>query len=176
MNVSVSFSEVSVWQYLQLLGATQHILSTPEANVDAGGTDLDAMVKFQRQDDMHPLSFQVVSIWHHSFGALSAMRDGLFEPPTSVDDTSWQDFCRPVDQAAEGLSQEAEGSTAALSDTTMVLRGGGMEIPLTHPNFLLSFSLPNLYFHVTTVYGLLRIHGVSLGKLDFMDQMKMGIQ
>ena len=130
--MSLSFYEVSVGQYLQMLGATQRVLSTAEANAEAGGTDLGVMVNFRLQDDMHPFSFQVESIWHHSLGVLSAMRDGLFEPPPKVDDTSSQDLCGLADQAVEGLSQETEESTAALSDKIMLVRGGGMETPFNN--------------------------------------------
>ena len=174
--MSVSFYGVSVGQYLQMLGATQHILRTAEASAGEGLIDLETIVNFRLQEDMHPFSFQVLSIWHHSYGALRAMRDGLFEPPPSVDDTSWQGLSSLVDHAVEVLSQETEASMAALYDKTMVFRGGGMEIPFTNPNFLLSFSLPNFYFHVTTVYDMLRMQGVPLGKLDFMGQMKMGLK
>ena len=174
--MSLSFYEVSVGQYLQMLGAAQHILRTAEAHAEAGGIDLGAIVNFRLQDDMHPFSFQVVSIWHHSCGALHAMRDGLFEPPPSVDDTRWQGLSGLVYQAVEALSQEIKESMSALSDKTMVFRGGGMKIPFPNPNFLLSFSLPNLYFHVMTVYDILRMHCVPLGKLDFLGQMKVGLE
>ena len=102
------------------------------------------------------------------------MRDGLFEPPPSIDDTSWQGLSGLVDQAVEVLSQETKESMAALSDKTMVFRGGDGD-SFTNPNFLLSFSLPNFYFHVTTVYDMLRMHDVPLGKLDFMGQIKMAL-
>lgn len=35
-------------------------------------------------------------------------------------------------------------------------------------DFLLQFSLPNFYFHVTTAYAILRHNGVDLGKRDFI--------
>ena len=34
--------------------------------------------------------------------------------------------------------------------------------------FLKHYSLPNLYFHVTTTYALLRQGGVEIGKADFL--------
>ena len=34
--------------------------------------------------------------------------------------------------------------------------------------YLLSFALPNFYFHVATAYGILRNQGVKIGKLDFL--------
>ena len=39
--------------------------------------------------------------------------------------------------------------------------------------FLLSFSLPNFYFHATTAYDILRSKGVPLGKRDFLGRMRM---
>ncbi len=47
-----------------------------------------------------------------------------------------------------------------------------MEIPFTAENFVLSFSLPNFYFHATTAYDILRMKGVPLGKLDYLGQMR----
>jgi hypothetical protein len=34
--------------------------------------------------------------------------------------------------------------------------------------YLLNFTLPNFYFHLTTAYDILRHNGVELGKRDFM--------
>jgi hypothetical protein len=38
----------------------------------------------------------------------------------------------------------------------------------TGEQFLLGFVLPNLYFHVTTAYAILRQAGVKLGKMDYL--------
>jgi hypothetical protein len=46
-------------------------------------------------------------------------------------------------------------------------------MPFVAENFLMSFSLPNFYFHSTTAYDILRTKGVPLGKRDFMGQMRM---
>jgi len=56
----------------------------------------------------------------------------------------------------------------------MVFRLGKNELPFTNQNFVLSFSLPNFYFHATTTYDILRSLGAPLGKMQFMGQMKMG--
>ena len=52
---------------------------------------------------------------------------------------------------------------------------GEMEIPFTAENFVMSFSLPNLYFHAATLYDMLRIQGVPIGKTDFLGPMAMGL-
>lgn len=35
--------------------------------------------------------------------------------------------------------------------------------------FLRSWSLPHFYFHVVTAYGILRSHGVKIGKRDYVN-------
>ena len=43
----------------------------------------------------------------------------------------------------------------------------------TTQGFLLSFALPNFYFHATTAYDILRARGAPLGKLDFMGSLRL---
>jgi hypothetical protein len=49
---------------------------------------------------------------------------------------------------------------------TVKLRDGDMTF--TGQDYLLNFVLPNLYFHVTAAYLILRHNGVELGKRDFL--------
>ena len=56
----------------------------------------------------------------------------------------------------------------------MIFKIGGNEIPFTTENFVMSFSLPNFYFHATTAYDLLRQKGVPIGKMNFLGPMRMG--
>ena len=37
-------------------------------------------------------------------------------------------------------------------------------------DYLLHFSMPNFYFHVTTAYDILRNNGLEIGKDDFMGE------
>ena len=51
---------------------------------------------------------------------------------------------------------------------------GGNPINFKAEDFLMSFSLPNLHFHATTAYGILRARGAPLGKRDYMGRMRVG--
>ena len=42
------------------------------------------------------------------------------------------------------------------------------EVRYTGQQYLLGHAWPNFYFHLTTVYNLLRHGGVALGKRDFI--------
>jgi hypothetical protein len=55
----------------------------------------------------------------------------------------------------------------------MVFQLGERQMPFTVENFLMSFSTPNLHFHATTAYDILRSKGVPLGKRDYMGRMRL---
>ena len=45
-------------------------------------------------------------------------------------------------------------------------------LAFTPETFLLTFSLPNFYFHAVTAYDILRTRGVPLGKRDYEGQLR----
>jgi uncharacterized protein len=61
----------------------------------------------------------------------------------------------------------------ALEGKDVTFKVRDMTMPFTAEDFLLSFSLPNFYFHATTAYDILRLKGVPLGKRDFMGRMRL---
>ena len=50
----------------------------------------------------------------------------------------------------------------------MTLKVGGWEKTFAGLPYLLEFVLPNVFFHTTTAYAILRHGGVGLGKADFL--------
>ena len=66
------------------------------------------------------------------------------------------------------LGHEAGFEGAAKRELTPgFLRGQAV---LGH-NYLNQFALPNLYFHLSMAYGILRHNGVKLGKMKFIGGM-----
>jgi hypothetical protein len=55
----------------------------------------------------------------------------------------------------------------------VIFRVGDVERLFTAKGFLMSFSLPNFYFHATTAYDILRSKGVPLSKRDFMGALRL---
>ena len=55
----------------------------------------------------------------------------------------------------------------------MEFRMGSLSMPFNAQDFLLTFSLPNFYFHATTTYDMLRMKGTSIGKRDFMGKPRL---
>ena len=172
--MSISFYDASAGTYQQLLGSVAAILDKGAAFAAENEIDLDEIVRTKLRDDMMPFHFQIVSVCHHSWGALQGMRDGRFTPPSFELDKDYQGLQTLVGEARDGVASISEIAAADLADKSMVFAIGDREMPFTNQNFLLSFSLPNFYFHATTTYDILRMLGAPLGKMDFMGQMKIG--
>lgn len=175
-TMSQSFYDLSVASYLQILGGVQTTLARAVEFAEGNPLNLDELVHFRLHDDMAPLSFQLISVWHHSLGSIKGMQAGVFEPPPKMPAMSFDDLRNLVFQAAEFLRGLPREEVDALSGRDMVFRLGEREIPFTTDNFLSSFSLPNFHFHSTTSYAILRQHGVPLGKRDFLGQLRVGAE
>ena len=55
----------------------------------------------------------------------------------------------------------------------VVFSMGKFSMTFNAADFILTFSLPNFYFHAATTYDILRMKGVPLGKQDFLGQMRI---
>nr|WP_252736588.1 MULTISPECIES: DUF1993 family protein [unclassified Psychrosphaera] len=47
---------------------------------------------------------------------------------------------------------------------------------LVGTSYVNDFLVPNLYFHLTTAYNILRLNGVDIGKKDFMINLAPHVQ
>ncbi len=170
----ISFHDASVGSYLQVLDAVTGVLDKGASHAASAGLDPQELVMTRLREDMMPLHFQVVSVAHHSWGAMQGMRDGTFRPPAFELDKDYAGLQALVAEARDGVAGFEAAEVEALADKSLVFKLGKNELPFTNRNFLLSFSLPNFYFHATTTYDILRMLGVPLGKMDFLGTMKIG--
>jgi hypothetical protein len=102
------------------------------------------------------------------------MKEGVFRPPSFELDKDYAGLQAVVAEAVGNLEALDRSEVEALQSGSLVFKLGKREMPFSNENFLLSFSLPNFYFHTTTTYDILRMLGVPLGKMDFMGRMKLG--
>jgi hypothetical protein len=171
--MATSLYDLSVASYLQTVGAIGGVLDRGAKHCTAAGTDPSELVGVRLFDDMAPLSFQIVSVAHHSVGALAGVKSGAFHPPAISpprDFAGLQTMIAEAEAALKALTPDEVNSWEG-KDVTFHL--GEMKLPFTAEGFILSFSLPNFYFHAATAYDILRMKGVPLGKRNFMGALRM---
>jgi uncharacterized protein len=166
--MAFSLYDATVANYLQILGSVGGYLDKSLKHFQEKGVDLAKMVEAKLAPDMLPLRFQIVSVAHHSRGAMDAAKNGVFSPPGAKPDL---DFAGT--QARDELAALKPDAVNALIGRDVTFKVGDRALPFTAEGFLMSFSLPNFFFHATTAYGILRNNGAPLGKRDFMGRLNL---
>ena len=78
--MSFSLFDATVANYLQTLSAVGGFLEKSRTHFHEKGVDLAEIVETRLAADMLPLRFQIVSVVHHSRGAMEAAKNGVFVP------------------------------------------------------------------------------------------------
>jgi hypothetical protein len=167
--------ELSIENYLRVVGASLNVLKKAEAHFLESAQNPEDILLHKLADDMFPFPFQVYSIQHHSLKAAIGLLAGKFGPPKPIPETNFAGLIKALEETKAELKTFSVDEINAKAGETVTFKMGGMELPFTTENFVQSFSLPNLYFHASTTYALLRMKGVPLGKIDFMGNMKIGV-
>jgi hypothetical protein len=72
---------------------------------------------------------------------------------------------RPICAATVGRTSNGT------EDKSITFKLRGEDVTFDGLTFLLHFVLPNVYFHVTTAYDILRHNGLELGKRDYLGEL-----
>ena len=171
--MAISLYDVSVGSFLQTLGAVSGFLERGLAHCRDNNIDPEEIVETRLYGDMLPFRFQIISVAHHSAGAIEGVKKGLFNPPTEARPLTYVELQGLVSGAREQLAKLTPEEVNALEGGDMLFQMRDFKVPFTAENFLMSFSLPNFYFHATTAYDILRSKGVPIGKRDFMGAMRV---
>ena len=168
--MSISLYDASVGTYLQILSSVEGVLDKGREHCEANGIDLDEVVETRLIATCLP-SFQLTR------GAPFARRikgveAGVFGPPT-MNELDYGGLRDMVAAAREGLGDYSADTVNGFAGKDMEFRIGSRALPFVAQDFLLTFSLPNFYFHAATAYDILRMKGTQIGKMDFLGRMRM---
>ena len=172
--MAITLYDATVGHFLQQLGAMEHFLGVGAKHCEANNFDVERHVEARLREDMLPLRYQVEASIGHSLGALEGVKGGEFLPPKGTRDANYANLRTQVATAISKLKDWRPEDVDALAARDVVFNlGPDRKMPFTGQDFLLTFSVPNFYFHVTTAYGILRAIGVPLGKKEFIGRIKL---
>ena len=171
--MAISLYDVSVTSFQQVLTGVAGFLDKGLAHCKASNIDPNDVVETRLYADMLPFRFQVIAVAHHSLGAIQGAQAGVFKPPAGPMDQDYAGLQKLIADTRASLAKVTRESVEALQGKDVVFELGKNKLPFTAEGFLMSFSMPNLHFHATTAYDILRIKGVPLGKRDYMGPLRM---
>jgi hypothetical protein len=78
-----------------------------------------------------------------------------------------------VTDALALLEAVAPGEIDGAADRRVLFQFGGNKMEFVGEDYLLTFALPNFFFHATTAYAVLRNQGLAVGKRDFLGRTRV---
>ena len=98
-----------------------------------------------------------------------AARLAAVAPPSYPDtETTWAEVKERIAKTIAFVESIRRDQVDGGEGRTIELPLPGRTMTFTAVDFLSQFSQPNFFFHVVTAYGLLRMQGVPLGKMDYL--------
>lgn len=171
--MATSLYDLSVPTFLQTVSAVGAFLDRTTAHCTVTGTNPDDFVNARLHSDMSEFHFQIECVAHHSVWGLEAVKNGVFAPPALVGSTlSFAGLRAMIASAEVALAALKPEDVNGWAGKDLDLQIGPRRLAFTSETFLLSFSLPNFYFHAVTAYDILRSRGVPLGKRDFEGRLR----
>lgn len=117
--------------------------------------------------DMYPLTRQVQIATDMSKGAAARLA-GIEIPKYEDNETSFAELQARIQKTIAFLDSITAEQLEGAKDRTIVLTVRNSELRFTGQDYLQKWVFPNVYFHVTTAYNIMRHCGVPLGKQDFL--------
>lgn len=151
-----------------MLTALSDVLNKAEAHATSKSIDPNAFLQARLFPDMFPLVRQVQIAVDFAKG-VSARLAEIEVPKYDDSETTFaelQALIAKVLAFIDGIKPEQIDGKEGIEIVTRP--GTPKEKRFSGQTYLLTYGLPQFFFHVTTTYALLRHNGVEVGKRDYM--------
>jgi len=165
--MNISMYQASVPVCIRSLKNLVGILEKGATHAETKKIDQHVLVNSRLFPDMFPLSRQV-QIASDIAKRGAAQLAGTEAPKFEDNETTLPELIDRVQKTISYLETLKPEQIDGSEEKTITLQVGDNSLSFQGMPFLLYFVLPNLYFHVTTTYDILRHCGVELGKKDFL--------
>jgi hypothetical protein len=168
--MTISLYAASVPVFKQMLQSMDAILIKAQAHAEAKKIDPAALLQARLFPDMFPLIRQVQVASDFARG-VSARLAGAEVPKYEDAEQSFDDLHALIAKSLAFIDSMTPAQIDGHEDRVIVTRAGTpKEKRFNAQAYLLSYGLPQFFFHVTTAYAILRHNGVEVGKRDYMGQ------
>lgn len=156
------------------LGQLKLVLAKGHAHARQQGWDPSVLLGMRLAPDMFPLVRQVQIATDIAKNGVGRMT-GSEAPKLADDETSFEQLAERIDRVLAYIEAVpvAAFEGAEVRDVAVPTRARG-DLHFKGLDYLLSFVLPNVHFHCTAAYALLRHAGVPLGKADYLGPVGTG--
>jgi uncharacterized protein len=167
-TMTISMYRSSVGVFTQFLGSLSGLLDHAAAHAEARRIDPSILLQARLYPNMYNLTRQVGEAIRHAVLACGLLA-GVEPPVFSDTEPDFPELKARIATATDFLRSLQSARIDGAGEKEVVFRfRNGSERKFTGQSLLLTFSVPQFFFHVTTAYDILRHCGVDLVKKDFL--------
>ena len=165
--MTISMYQVAVPVFVRALGNLAHVLKKGEQHAKSKNASAEVLLQTRLIPDMLPLIKQIqiaCDMATRGTARLAGVEPKSFEDNETTLEQAHSRIERSIAYIESFKPEQIDGSeTRAIH---LKMRNG--EMNFEGQAYLLHFTLPNLFFHCTTAYDILRQAGTDIGKTDFI--------
>lgn len=165
--MSLSMYTISIPVLIRQLDNLSVLLDKGARHAEAKKFDPAVLINARLAPDMFALSRQVQIATDNAKGAAARLA-GIEIPKYEDTETSFDELQARIAKTIAFLRgirpEQLEGS----EERAVMVKTRAAELHFKGRDYLLNFALPNVFFHVTTTYAILRHNGVEIGKTDYL--------
>jgi hypothetical protein len=165
--MTLSMYQASVPVFVRALENLAHVLKKGAAHASGKGVSDEVLLQTRLIPDMLPLVKQVqiaCDMASRGTARLAGVEPQAFEDNETTLEQVHSRITRVLAYIKGFGPEQIDGSEAR----AIVLKMRSGEMNFTGQSYLLQFVIPNLFFHCTTAYNILREAGTEIGKSDFI--------
>ena len=167
--MSVSIYDQTVTSFSHSLTALSALLDKARVHAEASKYDVNVLVVSRLFPDMFALGRQVQLATDFAKGGAARLA-GVDLPKWEDTETTVDELQARIRKALDFFRSLSPAQFEGAETRAIEIKTPTRSFQFTGRDFLLQWAIPNFYFHVTTVYNLLRHNGVPVGKLKFLGQ------
>ena len=165
--MAISMYQASVPRLVNVLHNLDQILDKTEKHLEIKEVDMASIIDFRLFPDMFSMARQVQIACDTAQGVVARLA-GVTIPTNKDNEKNIQELRQRITDTiafVEGFSPDQIDGT---EDKPIVTKRHNKEKHYKGMQFLLGHAIPNIYFHVTTAYNILRHNGIEIGKRDYL--------
>lgn len=169
--MTIALSQILKGSTAQAFRGLTTVLTKAKTAAEAAETAEEAYLGARLFPDMNDLKWQVQMITEFAVRGAARMTgtapDAL--PNLPMEGETFDALIQRIAECAEQVTAADDATIDGNADMKITMPVGPEQtMELDGQTYVLSFFLPNLFFHITTAYNLLRMQGVAVGKRDYM--------
>jgi hypothetical protein len=168
--MTITMYQASVPRIVNMLTNLDHLLDKALVHIESKKWNEAALTQFRLYPDMLPMARQVQIACDTAKGVVARLA-GVDIPAYEDNEVSFADLKQRVAKTMAFVNGFTAAQIDGSEDKDIVTKRGDVETHYKGMQFLLNHAMPNIYFHVTTIYAILRHNGVEIGKRDYLGKV-----